>query len=254
MFLTKKGQMKAIAVGAVYFILGFICSIFSIKLGVITIIAGVAFALYIRRVEGYGRWLNLGIKLVRKQLRPHEFINTYESLKNANNLVVNKPEFDVLQLAAVAYNCVGEREKCLSTVDEMIAVAPLKKKAIANLVKVSYLFDYGEIDKAEQLLINTQKLKFNAFADLLHNSILKDDRAMAMGDYKVAEACFIKRLEQTFPKPDNLSKLICHYNLGEIYEKTNEPEKALLHYKYCADNGGQTVIRKAAQEKIRLQN
>jgi hypothetical protein len=57
-------------------------------------------------------------------------------------------------------------------------------------------------------------------------------------------------LERSFPKLDNLGKLIVNYKLGEVYEKLGETEEAIARYEYCAENGGETAIRTAASTAI----
>ena len=75
---------------------------------------------------------------------------------------------------------------------------------------------------------------------------------MAMGDYETVKVYNLKLLERSSPKLDNLSKLIVHYKLGELYEKLQDDRKAIENYRYCADFGGETAIKKAAAEKLQL--
>ena len=77
---------------------------------------------------------------------------------------------------------------------------------------------------------------------------------MAMGDYKIAEAENLRLLEQTFPKLDNLGKLLVHYELGKIYENLDNTEKAVTHYQYCVEFGGETAIKESAKEAIKKYN
>lgn len=82
------------------------------------------------------------------------------------------------------------------------------------------------------------------------DSILKSDRAMILGDYKTVELYNLELLERSFPKLDNLGKLIVNYKLGEVYEKQGEIKKALARYEYCAENGGDTAIKTSASREI----
>ncbi len=266
MFLTKKSLRKILIMAGAYFILGSFCITlgtmfanlgvgdgFLLILGVISLALGVLFAFWGRYAEGKGKLINLGNRLVRKELKPAEFIKEYEILKNSKDLVINKPSFEVLQLVVLAYNCLEEQESCLSVADEMIAVADEKKKTMAKLFKVSILFAYNRTEEADELFNELRKCKLNLMCTAMADAILKSDRAMAMGDYKTVEAYNLKMLEQEFPKLDNCSKLVYNYKLGEIYEKLNDKEKAISFYRYCADNGGETAIRasaKAAIEKL----
>lgn len=95
-----------------------------------------------------------------------------------------------------------------------------------------------------------RKQKLGIMRNGLADAILKGDRAMAMGDYKTVEKYNLNMLERKFPKLDNLGKLIVHYRLGEIHEKSYENNKAITHYQYCVDFGGETAIKKSAMEKI----
>ena len=225
---------------------------FLLILGIATYVIGLIIIAVGRYAEGEGKLINLGNKLVRFELKPAEFIECYEELKNSNDLVIKKPSFDVLRIAAAAYDLLDDREKALATVDEMIDIASDKKKNLAKLLKSSLLFSYGETEKAETLFNETQKQNLNITCSGLVDAILKSDRAMAIGDYKIAEAYYLKALERPFPKPDNLEKLICHYQLGEVYVKLQDNDKAIEHYEYCANFGGETAIQKSAVEKLEI--
>lgn len=264
MFLTKKGLRKILIMAICYFVLGsfnivmaifftnmLIEADFLFVLGVIVYFLGVIVTLCGVYAESKGKLINLGNKLVRNELHPAEFIKEYEFQKNSNNLVIKKPSIEVLHLVAIAYDSLGDKENCLATVEEMVAVASEKKKAYANLVKTSILFSYDKKDEAEELFTVTQKLKLDAICNVLVDAILKSDRAMAIGDYKTVEMYNLKMLEKTFPKLDNLGKLIVNYKLGVVYEKMHDNEKAVLYYQYCANYGGDTEIRILAKSAIK---
>ncbi len=262
MYLTKKSLLKIVLVAICYFALGSICialSIISAYFQTDYSILYVGIALYLlcpililwgRYAEGKGILINLGNKLVRNELKPAEFIKHYNDLKSSADLVINKPSIESLHLVATAYECLDDKENCLSTVDEMISVASEKKKAFAMLIKTSFLFSYGMIEEAEALFAEARRLKQNFICQALTDAILKTDRAMAMGDYKTVEFYNLKLLEQTFPKPDNLSKLAVHFKLGMVYEKLQELDKAASYYWYCVDNGGETALKDAAKSAL----
>lgn len=263
MFLSKKSFKKVLLMTGCYFFLGSISLIASyvfnnmgVPSGFLTVLGIIMYFLCVpvyfwgRYAEGKGIFLNTGNNLVRNELNPVAFIKKYELLKNSSDLVVNKPSFEVLQLLLCAYDCLGDRENALAVVDEMIAVATEKKKARAKLLKSSHLFSYGAIEEAEALFQEVQKQKLDIISKGLVDTIFKTDRAKARGDYKTVEMYNINLLQRGFPKLDNLSKLIVNYALAEVYEKQNEPEKALEHYKYCAIHGGETAMKKSAIEKL----
>jgi tetratricopeptide (TPR) repeat protein len=259
MFLTKKGVRKIVIMAVCYFALGCFCITAGIVLTVLNADANFLFVLgavcyifcpiivvYGRYAEGKGKLINLGNKLVLNELNPYEFIKEYQQLKNSTDLVVNKPSFEVLQLVAIAYNSLDDRENCLFTVNEMISVASEKKKVFAKLIKCSIMFSYNMIDEAEVLFNEARTSKQNFICQTLTDSVFKGDRAMAMGDYKTVEAYILKSLSQTFPKLNNLSRLEFNYTLGEVYEKLQNNDKAIPYYKYCIDNGGETAIKESA--------
>lgn len=263
MFLTKKSILKIVIMAIGYFLIGSFAiatwfvfnSIgfyekFLLILGIITYLLGVLFVFCGRYAEGKGKLINLGTKLVRNQLKPAEFIKHYQSIKNSDDLVVNKPSLDVLQLIIVAYDSLNDKENALATADEMINVSSDKKKNFSKLIKTSLLFDYGKTQEAEALFNEVQSEKLDFMCTGLVDTILKSDRAKAMADYKTAEAYNLKLLERSFPKLDNLGKLVVHYQLGEVYEKLQENEKAVAHYQYCVNFGGETEIKKSAIEKL----
>jgi len=263
MFLTKKGLFKILIMAICYFVVGSssiatallflnlgIKDDFLFWLGAIACAIGILSIFGGRYAEGKGKLINSANKLVRNELKPAEFINEYEILKNSKDLVINKPSSEILQLVAIAYDSLDNREHCLATVEEMIAVASEKKKTYARLIKTSFLFSYDKTEEAEKLFTEIQKLKLNFMCLGLMDAILKSDRAMAMGDYKIVEAYNLQMLEVAFPKLDNLGKLTAHYKLGEVYEKLQDNEKALSHYRYCVDYGGETALKASAKAAI----
>lgn len=264
MFLTKKGFKKILVLGILYFVLGTVTISLSVlfmtlgisgipllMLGVLVYVLCVLVVLWGLYAEGKAKWINLSNKLVRSELKPAEFLKKYEELKGSNDLVIKKPSYDVLMHVAVAYDCLDEREKALAVLEEMVDVAPEKKKSYALLVKTSFLFGYGETEEAEKLFNELQASKLGMMERSLADAILKSDRAMAMGDYKVAEAHNLKLLDQRFPPLDKLSVLVVHNSLAKVYEKMNDCENAVIHYQYCKDNGGKTAVRSLAEEALK---
>ncbi len=259
MFLTKKGLLKILMVAIIYFVVGSLClalGAFIASLGVngkfLFVLGAVCYALspllalWGRYAEGKGILINTGNKYVRNELKPYEFIKEYQSLKSSTELVINKPSVEVLQLVAMAYDAVDDRENCLLTMDEMIAVASEKKKTFAKLIKCSFLFSYDKIDEAEAIFTEARAAKQDLLCQTITDIVLKSDRAMAMKDYKTVEAYLLKALSQTVPKLDPLSKLTLHYKLGEVYENLQDCANALTHYQYCAEHGGETAIKASA--------
>lgn len=263
MFLTKKGFWKILIVVICYFVLGSFCILMGAALAVLNagpellfILGAICYAfcpliaVWGRYVEGQAKTINLGRKLVRNELKPSTFIEEYKRLRNATDLVINKPSFEVLQLVVVAYDALGDRKNCLSAIDEMIAVAGEKRKTFARLIKSSFLFDYNMVDEAEVLFEEACRSRRDLMSQALIDGILKNDRAMARGDYKAVELHNLKMLTQTIPKLDNLSKLVIHFRLGEVYEKLQDNEQAISYYQYCVDHGGETAIKEAAKSAL----
>lgn len=267
MFLTKKSFRKLLIMAICYFLLGSIFIAlwfvfnnmgifenFLLVLGIATYLIGVLIVVWGCYAEGEGKLINLGNKLVRNELKPAEFIKHYEGLKNADDLVIKKPSVDVLRVLLVAYDLLDDRENALATVDEMIDVASDKKKNLAKLLKASLLFSYGEIQAADILFNETQKQKLNIICSGLVDVILKSDRAIAMGDYKIAEAYHLKTLARSFPKLDKIETLLSNYHLGKVYEKLQDTDKAIEHYQYCVNFGGETAIKTSAIENLQHMN
>lgn len=263
MFLTKMGLIKAIIVLVIYVVLGiflldlsFECYSLGIEfsdslcVGIIAFVFGVIFFFWVMGYEGKGKLINSGNKILRKELKPAEFLKRYENAKNLKNLVINKPSVDVLTFVIAAYTTLNDTEKAFAAIDEMIEVAKEKNKVFAKLYKVSLLFSCGRKEEAEELFNQVQNQKMDAKSEFFADAILKSDRAVCMGDYKTAKVYYLKSLERKFPKLDNLGKLSTHYSLGEVYMALGEKEKAAEHYGYCAENGGETAMRNDAIDKI----
>lgn len=265
MFLTVKGLVKIISVTVAYFVLGGGCIAFShifenmgAQAGELEILGFVCFALGVFSglcgyyTESKGRLINSGHRFINRELKPGVFIKIYEAFENSKKLVINKPSFEALQMAATAYDLLGDKENTLATVEKMLASVPEKKKARVRLFNVSFLFSYGRGEEAEALFNEVKNGKTDFMCKALADAIVKGDRALFFGDYALAEAYYSSEmLCRKFPKPDNVTRLIAHYNLGELYEKTDDAEKAHLHYGYCAKNGGETALRLSAEEKLK---
>ncbi len=101
MFLTKKSFRKILIMAICYFVLGTACLTFAIlftnmgidgaflfALAVIVYVLNVIMIFCGRYVEGKGKLINLGNKLVRNELKPAEFIKHYELLKNTDDLII----------------------------------------------------------------------------------------------------------------------------------------------------------------------
>lgn len=263
MFLTKKGFFKILIIAIAYFVIGSVTittaivfsnlgidAKFLFVLGTIVYILNVFFVFIGRYAEGKGKLLNLGNKLVRKELRPAEFLKEYEKLKNDQSLVIKRPSINILLLVALAFNLLDDKENCLLTVDEMISIVGSKKRIYVELIMASFLFDYGENERAEQLFIEIQKRKLSPTCKMIVDSILKSDRAMAIKDYALVEVYNLNLLKQTFPKLDNLGLLVVHHKLGEVYENMQQTEKAISYYQYCCSNGGETALKTSAESAI----
>ncbi len=223
---------------------------FLLIIGIVLYVLCIPMVLWGRFAEGKGIVIGLGNKLVRQELKPAEFLREYEKVKNASDLVVNKPSVELLQPVMIAYDILGDRENALATANQMIALSQGTKKTLATLFKTSLLFSYGQTEEAEALFAEAQKQKLNFMCNVLVDAIMRGDRAMAIGDYATAETHLVKLLETTRPKPDALTKLLAHYQLGEVYEKTGNHEKAMEHFGYCAECGGETAVRTSAIEKL----
>ncbi len=261
MFLTKKSVRKIVVPAICYFCLGSLCVAFSVVfkerpllvLGSGTYLLGALMVFWGRYAEGKGKLINQGNKLVRQELRPAAFIQYYESVRSAPDPVVNEPSVEVLHLVALAYDLLGDGENAHAVADEMMRTAPPKKKALAMLLKSALLFSEGKVEEAEALFSEAQNQKLDLVCTAMADTILKCDRAMALGDYKTAEVWCRNLLTRTFPKPDKVTKLVTHFELGKIYEQLQNIPQAISYYQYCVIYGGETAIKdsaKAALEKL----
>ena len=263
MFLTKKARRKLMFFAVVFFLLGTYSiglGYFSAAIGLDTgflIVPGIAMYCVgiISTVAGYYReakkaLLLEGISLVRDKLKPAEFIDKYLTRRYYEPLVVNKPGFELLYTAVVAFDTLNDRENSLKAVDELITVAPPKKKTLALLAKASLLYSYNQTAAAERIYNECLATKLNTACREFADAVGKNDRAKALGDYRTVEAYNLNLLDRTVPKQDNLSKLVIHHTLGEVYELMGEKKNALEHYRYCVDNCGETAMRITAAEAI----
>ena len=258
MLLTRKGLWKCIIFTAIYFILGSIAMAAGILsllilfdpnllfLGLFCYLCCPLVYFYIRYREGKAKLIRKGYDLIHRKLKPAEFIRYYQDLRYNCDLVIDRADMEVLNVLVLAYDLLDRREEALATADEAIAVAPEKKKKAAKLLKVSLLFCYGMTEEAEAQFSVLREGKLDLVCTGIVDMIMKSDRAIAMGDYKTAECYYQNQLSNAFPKPTNAVKHVDHYWLGVVYEKMQEPEKAVPHYRYCLEHGGETAIKVAA--------
>jgi tetratricopeptide (TPR) repeat protein len=256
MLLTYKSFWKIVAACVTYFFLGSVCIALSAAFGTVEMtlfwLGMVMYALipifffWLRTAEGTSKPLARGYKLLRRELRPAAFLAEYETLKSSPKLMLCRPSAKLLELVAMAEHLLGHTERALSAVDEMIAASPKKKQTYAKMVKVSYLFDAGQNDEADALFFELRRGKPDMLSQALANAILEGDRAKAIGDDKTYEESCLRRLNCPFPKPDNLGRLVLHFNLAELYEKRGEVTDAVEHYRDCAENGVETALREKA--------
>ena len=258
MFLTKKSILKIALLAISYFILGSAFFALYLLLGdsfprtfaIILYALCPIFVIWGRYAEGKGKLINLGNKIVRCELDPAKFIEEYQRINASVDYVVKKPGVEVLILVMLAYEFSDDKAAALLAADEMIRVAKEKQKTRARLIKSSLLFSLGMTDEAEALFNEARAAKLDFLSQTLVDFIFKGERAMAHGDYKIAESHCLSQLSRTFPKLDNLAKLSLNYTLAEIYEKTGEIDKAKERYKFCLENGGATCVVKDARAAL----
>lgn len=204
--------------------------------------------------NGFVKWGRMAVKLVLDEKKPAEFLSLYERLTTSDEFIIKKEGAGIFRFVQMSHNVLGECEKCLEASDKLISLSNKKQKAWAYLIKVGCLYDMGDDEKAEALYNHAKTLKSDYYAANLFDCLNKTERARRQGDYKTAEQYFLKVLEQNYPKPSAIETLIANYNLGEIYEQTNEKEKAIFHYNYCIENCGETIFGEKAKQGIeRLQ-
>ena len=263
MFLTKKALRKINLLTGAYFILSavlFILSLiytlldlkctFLVILGFISFIGGLICIKSGRYSEGKGKLIGKGYRLVHHDLRPAEFIRLYEEKRDDPENVISAPDFDILSMLAIAYDSLGDEERCLETTNKLIDIAPEKKKAEAKLLKCSLLYNMEKTEEADLIFAEVQKEDLPLPLKGLSEILIKSDRAMAYGDYLMAEKYFKDRISAKFPHNTPLSKLYTHINLAKIYIKTDRPDEAKAHIDYCIQNGGETAIPRDAEKML----
>ena len=258
MFLTRKAQNAINWLTVAYCVLGALFLMLAglsswdddswalVRVGIFAIAFGVILRPVMRYSLGTNKLLLSANKLVYKQLRPAEFIRLYTQKRDCPDNVVAKPDFSVLNLLTVAYDVLDDSEHALQTLEQMLSIAPEKKKAHAMLLKASLLYDQGRLEEAERLYREVRNRKTDALTKATADVVLKTDRAMAMGDYATAEDYFRQMLAQAFPKHPPLSLLTAYYHLGKLCALTNRPEEAKEHLTYCIENGGETAMKTKA--------
>lgn len=264
MFLTKKSLAKIRLLTGLFYLVGAFCfAVFGVYesmdteckdlaiLGILSIFLGIIFRAAARYSEGKGNLIISGNKLVLQELRPAQFIKLYEEKQNCADNVIARPDFDVLQLLATAYDALGDADRSLETLDQMFLLASKKKKTYVKLLKSSILFNIGKDKEADVLYREVLSEEKDWMTKATLEIAMKCDRAIAIGDFITAEAYTKEMLSKTAPKPTPLSILYAHFNLAKIYYLTHENDEAKLHLNYCVENGGETGVK---QEAVKMLN
>jgi len=259
MFLTKSALRKINVLTGTYYIIGlFSLVIFGIFchldveanlllfIGIFCLVFGILIRPWGKYAEGKGKLLNSGNKLVMHELRPAEFIRLFEEKRDCPDNVVSKPDFEVLQLLVVTYEALGDKELEMGIIEYMCSIAPENRKALAKTLKASILYDTGNIEEAERLYKELLGEKLDFITKSTLDVLTKIDRAMAFGDFTMAEAHCKQLLIQKFPKPTPLNTVSINLILGEICYKTGKTDEAKAYLNYCAQNGGETVYKTKA--------
>lgn len=255
MFISRKARRKILLLTVSYILLGVICYVASVLLvpvvdgfdplrllGGICLFLGFFSGLCGRYTEGMGNLINRGNRLIFQELRPAEFIRLYEQRRDDPSNVIAKPDPTVLQFLATAYDSLGDSDNALRALEQMRTAAPPRKNAYIQLLQASLLFSVGHTEEATALYDSALETKLDWMGQALADTVMKGDRALALGDYSTAEAYFRQALVRQFPKNTPLGILIARFALAKICLATGRCEEAREHLRYCTANGGETNI------------
>lgn len=263
MFLTKKALVKIwVKVGA-YIALGVLVfcmplahtalrpdSVKYVIFGSIVLLLALLFYKWGRFSEGKGKLLNKGRKLIYFEMRPAEFIRLYNEARDCPSNIVSEPDFDVLTMLGAAYDALDDEEHELEILEQMSRIDFKNKEIRVKILKASVLFDKGRKEEAEEIYVEVLRGKKDAFTTAQLDAVTKCDRALAMGDYAVAEEYCKEQLIRPFPKPTPYEDLIHHFKLAEIYCKTDRCDEAKQHLNYCIENGKELPIVNKARAML----
>lgn len=258
MFLDRKGIVKCVLftlLWVVFAALAFVdYAVFDRTTpNLIFAIAVTAYAVFIgfwsRNLFGTSRYLSLSRRYLIREIAPSKFLKEYERIRFSDKLVVAKPSLMVLLQAALAYSLLGMNKQLFATLDEMLAVAKPKQKAFALLCNADFRYDLGMTKEAERFFAAAQSEKMDVRAKILSDGVEKGGHALALGDFAVYERSHKESLEKT---KSPLSRLVLHYDLAKLCERTGRASEAKEHYTYCARFGGETYIRTGALSKLNV--
>ncbi len=263
MFLTKKALFKIWFMTITYAVFGVIWflmpivhtalrpdSVKYVIFGSICLLLALLFYKWGRIAEGKGKLLRKGRKLIYFEMRPAEFIRLYEEARDCPSNVVSEPDFDVLTMLAAAYDALDDEEHELEILEQMSRIEFKNKATHVKILKASVLFDKGRKEEAEEIYDQVLQDEKNPLITAMFESVTKCDRALAMGDYAVAEEYCKQQLIRSFPKPTPYGDVVNHFKLAEIYCKTNRSDEAKQHLNYCIKNGKELPIVNKAREML----
>lgn len=264
MFLTHKSLKRIkflcgtwIALAVLNVLCAVVFSLFDVEVKDFIILALVSllFCFLTRKgmpyTEGKAKLVSKGIKLVRRELRPAEFVRLYEEKKNCPDNAVIKPDVEVLCILLLAYDLLGKSDKVLEVLDEMDSASNEKTKKRVKLIRAGILYDMSMVEEAEAIYGEVASSKLDFATKMSLDAVIRGDRARALGDYVTAEAYFKQNLDASSKNTDPCTLLNCHINLGEIYVAKGEGEKAREHLCWCAENGGETAVKTKAEEMLK---
>jgi len=266
MFLTRKTMKKINGLTAAFCIIGGVSLVAAViftflgaeswelvRLGLLTLFLGLVLRRFMQYGEGKAKLIASANVLVAPKLFPGHCIHLYEEKRNDPDNVIAKPDFEVLLMLVAAYDTMGDASNALAAVEQMVSIAPERKKAYSMLLKASLLYANGRIAEADQLYAEALQQKMDMAARATADLVLKSDKAMAIGDYATAEAFFRQLLERRFPKNPPLSVLTAKFALGKICAATGRADEAGPYFTYCVRNGGQTSMQREAEQLLLTQ-
>lgn len=197
---------------------------------------------------GVSPFLSKYNKLVENDLRPAEYLEYYNKAVNAPDLVVKKPDLNVLKTVMDSYEFLNDEEGQKRILAEMLETQTGKYLVRARLTEISLKYSEGRIEEADAALAEIERSSPDAVARQYISNIRRYSRAKATGDYLTAETYCLTLLGRV--KKRKALCLAVHYGLAEIYAASERYAEAKEQLAFCTENGGETAYPARAKEML----
>lgn len=261
MFLSRSSLIKTVLISSALLLIGaafFAVAHFvgkgdmnpapSVTVGIIMFCLSLLNAFAGIYADGVSKPFAEGTRLVRKDLQPKKYIETYKEKSEGDGYVIARPRFDMLELLYTAYDLLDDRRGRAAVIAQMKTKMKPSYKGRIAVYAADEEYRAGNIEEGDRLLAYAEKHDASSTVSAMADAVRKTSRAAKTGDTEAEEKYYIGLLSASgIFKADNAAALLAHRRLYHICKASGRDGDAKEHLTYCAEHGGSTAIRREAK-------